>query len=362
MSPLGHIGFRREVRGVLLFLSSPITVKIASGNFRTSASLDRSGKIAYNNCMAKHEGQDLLIIGAGPAGLTAAQYGARANLKVLVLEKLSVGGQALSIDLIENYPGNLGRKGFELLQDMHSQAEAFGASFLGEEACGLKKEGDVFCALLSSGETLKAQAVIIAAGAAGRLLDIPGEKELSGRGVSYCAVCDGAFFRGKKIFVAGGGDAACDGAQYLSRLSSQVSIVHRRSSLRAQKALAGRVMRNENIVIRFNTIIKEIKGGEKVSSVVLEHDGLISEEAADAVFIFAGSVPQSSLAAAVNAELDGSGCIVTGQNMAASVPGLFAAGDVRAGSFRQVVVAAGEGAVAAHSASVYIDELRGNKY
>jgi thioredoxin reductase (NADPH) len=308
---------------------------------------------------------DLLIVGAGPAGLTAAQYGARANLKILVVEQLASGGQVLLIDVVENYPGNIsGRTGFDLAQDMHRQAENFGASFLNETVSTLNKEGDVFTAVLADGAQKKASAVIMATGAAHRHLDIPGEKEFAGRGVSYCATCDGAFFKNKKIFVVGGGDAACDDAQYLSRLSPQVVLVHRRDRFRAQKALAERVLRNSNIEVRFNTIIKEIKGEQKLSSLVLEHEGRAYEEAADAVFIFAGTVPQSSLvqSGSAQAELDEGGYIITDQKMASSVPGLFAAGDVRSGNFRQVVVAAGEGAVAAHNAAEYIDTLRGTAY
>jgi len=317
---------------------------------------------------------DLLIIGAGPAGLTAAQYGARANLDVLVIEQLAPGGQALLIDVLENYPGNIERKdaagnicaaprtGFEFAQDLHSQAEAFGASFLYDSVSELKKEGDMFTAVLADGSQKKASAVILATGATHRKLDIPGEAQFFGRGVSHCATCDGAFFRGKKIFVVGGGDAACDDAQYLSRLSPHVVLVHRRDRFRAQKALAERVIRNQNIEVRFNTVIKEIKGEQKLSSVVLEQEGRVYEEAADAVFIFAGTIPQSSLAGSIHAELDSGGYIITDQKMETSVPGLFAAGDVRSGTFRQVVVAAGEGAVAAHNAAEYIDNLRGSAY
>ena len=319
---------------------------------------------------------DLLIIGAGPAGLTAAQYGARANLNVLVLEQLAPGGQVLMIDVLENYPGNVEihdtegnviagpRTGFDFAGDMHRQAETFGASFISETVSGLVKEKEMFTAVLAGGGKYNAPAVVIATGAAHRCLDIPGEKEFSGRGVSYCATCDGAFFKNKKILVIGGGDAACDEAQYLSRLSSQVTVVHRRDRFRAQPALARRVMNNKNIEVRFNTVIKEIKGEQKVSSVLLEHDGKTYEESADAVFIFAGTIPQSSLVSggSLQAVLDESGCIVTDQKMAASVPGLFAAGDVRSGAFRQVVVAAGEGAVAAHSAAEYLDTLRGTAY
>jgi len=324
---------------------------------------------------------DLLIIGAGPAGLTAAQYGARANLKVLVIERLSPGGQALLIDALENYPGNIERKdaagnnvgprtGFEIAQDMHSQAEAFGASFLNDAVSELTVEGGMFTAVLAGGgqnglpQAVTAPAVIMATGAVHRNLDVPGEQRFLGRGVSHCATCDGAFFRNKKIFVVGGGDAACDDAQYLSRLSPQVVLIHRRDRFRAQKALAERVLKNPHIEVRFNTIIKEIKGEQKLSAVVLEHEGKVYEEAADAVFIFAGTVPQSSLVreGGVQAALDDDGYIITDQKMAASVPGLFAAGDVRSGTFRQVVVAAGEGAVAAHNAAEYIDRLRGAAY
>ena len=331
---------------------------------------------------------DLLIIGAGPAGLTAAQYGARANLKVLVIEQLAPGGQVLLIDVLENYPGNVGSKdaegnvicgpktGYDFSQDMHSQAVSFGASFLSGTVVSLKKEGAVFVAALEGGETRRAAAVIIATGARYRLLDIPGEKEFNGKGVSYCATCDGPFFRNKKIFVIGGGDAACDEAQYLSRLTKQVVLVHRRDRFRAQKALAERVLHNPNIEVRFNTILKEIKGAGtedknpaltgKVGAVVLEKtaDAKTYEEAADAVFIFAGTIPQSSLVSGggVKADLDESGYIITDQKMAANAAGLFAAGDIRSGSFRQVVVAAGEGATAAHSASEYIDELNNRAY
>ncbi|GHV41191.1 thioredoxin-disulfide reductase [Spirochaetia bacterium] len=330
---------------------------------------------------------DLIIIGAGPAGLTAAQYGARANLKVLAIEQLAPGGQALLIDVLENYPGNVGvgdappKTGFEFSRDLHQQAESFGAVFLTDSVLSLTREGNLFTLTLGNGETRTAPAVILATGAQHRTLDVPGEAEFSGRGVSYCATCDGPFFRNKKIFVAGGGDAACDEAQYLSRLSSQVVLVHRRSRFRAQKALAERALRNPNIEVRFNTRIKEIRGGvgnqsggalsggslpvpQKVASVILERTGEDGksiggayEEAADAVFIFAGTIPQTSLAP--EAEKDENGYIITDQKMASSVPGLFVAGDVRAGPFRQVVVAAAEGAIAAHCAAEYLDRLNG---
>ena len=224
---------------------------------------------------------DLIIIGAGPAGLTAALYGTRANLKVLVIEQLAAGGQALVIDMLENYPGNVQQKsGYEFAVDLHKQVENFGATFLFSSVSSIKKDGDVFTVNLHDGTAQKAAAVIIATGAKPRFLDIPGEKEFSGKGVSYCASCDGPFFKKKKIFVVGGGDAACDEAQYLSRLSPQVVLVHRRDRFRAQKAIAERVLQNQNIEVRFNTVIKEIRGSKKLESVVLERNGAANDTTA----------------------------------------------------------------------------------
>jgi thioredoxin reductase (NADPH) len=285
----------------------------------------------------------------------------------LVIEQLAPGGQVLLIDVLENYPGNLSsgggpaRSGFDFAQDLHRQAENFGARFLSETVFSLKKEGGLFVLDLGEGQVRRAPAVIIATGTKHRKLDIPGEEEFYGRGVSYCATCDGPFFKEKRIFVVGGGDAACDEARYLSRLSSQLILIHRRDRFRAQKALAERTMKDPHIEVRFNTRMREIRGDKRVSSVVLEgKDGSILEERADAVFIFAGAVPQTALL--TGAEKDEDGYILTDQRMASSLPGLFTAGDVRAGSFRQVVVAAGEGAVAAHSAAEYIDQLKGETY
>jgi len=330
---------------------------------------------------------DLLIIGAGPAGLSAAQYGARANLKVLVLEQMAPGGQALNIDVLENYPGNTARgdvpprSGFEFSQDLHKQAEGFGAKFIMEGAASIAKDGKNFAVTLSGGNVLRAPALILASGAERRKLGIPGEAELSGRGVSYCATCDGPFFKNKRILVVGGGDSACDEAQYLSRLTGSVILVHRKSMFRAQRALAERTLANPHIEVRFNTRPLEIRGESKVSSVLLEKKteaaaGLpnlldnaatggqtrVYEEAVEAVFIFAGSDPHTALVKSLGVELDEAGYVITNQNMESSVPGLFAAGDVRATPFRQVVVAAGEGAIAAHCAAVYLDSLKGVRY
>ncbi|GHV87743.1 thioredoxin reductase [Spirochaetia bacterium] len=327
---------------------------------------------------------DLIIIGAGPAGLTAAQYGARANLNVLVIEQLAPGGQALNIDTLENYPGIApGKSGYEFGEDLHKQAEAFGARFLSDSALSIAKDGGRFAVQMGSGETRFSLAVIIATGTKHRPLDIPGEAEFTGRGVSYCATCDGPFFKDKKIFVVGGGDAACDEAQYLSRLSPQIVLLHRRDRFRAQKAIAERVLNNPNIEVRFNTRMVEIKGDTSdqrsadhrsadhrsvVAAVVLETiqaDGKAGErheEDAAAVFVFTGAIPQAAFVAGLGLKTDESGYLLTDANMMTALPGLFVAGDVRATPFRQVVVAAGEGAVAAHYAAAYIDAQRGEAY
>ncbi|MDR2185861.1 MAG: FAD-dependent oxidoreductase [Treponema sp.] len=306
---------------------------------------------------------DLIIIGAGPAGLTAAQYGSRANLEVLIIEQLAPGGQALNIDMLENYPGIIPAKpGYDFSEDLRRQAEKFGARFLTEAVVSLRKEGDRFVMDLGNGETRSAWAVILATGTKHHTLNIPGEAEFYGRGVSYCAACDGPFFKGKKMLVVGGGDTACDEAQYLSRLSPQVLLIHRREKFRAQKALAERALHNPAIEVRFNTRLREIRGEKQVASVLLERTdrGELYEEDTAAVFIFAGASPRTSLVP--DLRTDDNGYLITDQTMASSLPGLFAAGDVRATPFRQVVVAAGEGAVAAHSAAAYIDALKGEVY
>ncbi|GHU80412.1 thioredoxin reductase [Spirochaetia bacterium] len=335
----------------------------------SSLSLTIRWGISYNYRMSTYDA-DLLILGAGPAGLTAAQYGARANLSVLVVEQMAPGGQALLIEKLENYPGIAeGKSGYDFSQDLHRQAEGFGARFITETARTLKKEGDLFTLTLENGKSLVSPAVILATGAKRRTLDVPGETQFYGRGVSYCATCDGPFFKGKKMVVVGGGDAACDEARYLAHLSDKILLIHRKETFRAQKALADRVLRNPAIEARFNTRLLEIKGAERVSSVMLRgNDGAPYEEAAEAVFIFAGSLPQTALIdgsageGSIRVKTDEAGYIVTDQNMASSTPGLFAAGDVRSSPFRQVVVAAGEGAVAAHCAAAYIDRLKGEVY
>jgi len=306
--------------------------------------------------------KDLIIIGAGPGGMAAAQYGARANLKVLVIEQMAPGGQALNISDLENYPGIPEPiSGFDFSQNMEKQAETFGAEFLTASATKLTKNGDIFTVTTSNGE-FTSLAVIMSTGAKPRLLEVKGEKEYSGRGVSYCATCDGPFFKDKKILVVGGGDAACDEASFLSNLSSKITMIHRKDRFRAQKSLADRVLKNKKIKVKFNTVLKEIKGDFKVGSVILENTltGKVKEEKMDAVFIFIGSLPQTSLIP--NEKTDEGGFVITNQRMETETPGLFVVGDLRATPFRQVIVAAGEGAVATHCATQHIDDIKGMRY
>jgi len=306
---------------------------------------------------------DLIIIGAGPAGLVAAQYGARANLKTLVIEQIAPGGQILVIDRLENYPGVTEEiSGYEFSLALYKQAESFGASFITETVTSIKKP-DHFVIGLASGKTLTSFAVILATGSKPGLLGVPGEQEFTSKGVSYCATCDGHFFKNKRMFVVGGGDAACEEARYLSNLTEKVVLVHRRDTFRAQKALAERTLKNPKIEVRFNTIIKEIKGEGKVKSVILENNktGKTNEEETDAVFIFAGTIPQSALARELGVKLDEGGCIIVDQKMGTNVSGFYAVGDIRNNAFRQVVTAAADGAIAAHNAADYIDESKNKK-
>lgn len=309
---------------------------------------------------------DVIIIGGGAAGMSAAQYAARSSLRVLVIEEKAEGGQAVLIDKLENYPG-IGEpvNGFDFAVTMKKQAEDFGAEFLRTKVTGIDKSGKGYEISIedndSSGETKKLYSlvVIVATGAEHRKLGIPGEKEYYGKGVSYCATCDGPFFRNKKIAVIGGGDAACDEASFLSRLTDNVTIIHRKPGFRAQKAVADKVLSNPKIRVIFNTVVTEIKGGENgaVSSLTLRNiqNGEGSEIPCDAVFIFIGMTPRTELTATV--KMDSNGYIITDENMATSVPGIYAAGDIRAKPFRQVVTAASDGAIAAHSAAEYISNL-----
>lgn len=310
---------------------------------------------------------DMIIIGGGPAGLSAAQYAGRSNLKTLVIEEKGEGGQAVLIDRLENYPGILEPvNGYEFASNMKEQAVRFGAEFTYGKVTGLGKKGAYFSIPIESPDAepvaFESRTVLLATGAEHRKLGVPGENEYYGKGVSYCATCDGPFFRNKHIVVVGGGDAACDEAGFLAHLTDRVTMVHRKGQFRAQKALAERTLHNPHINVRFNTVVSEIKGSggspDKVTGVVLKNAETGEEEtlACDAVFIFVGMIPRTELASL--AKQDENGYLVTDEHMQTSIRGLFAAGDLRAKPFRQVVTAVADGAIAAHSASACIDEQR----
>ncbi|GMO50647.1 MAG: thioredoxin-disulfide reductase [Termitinemataceae bacterium] len=307
---------------------------------------------------------DLVIAGGGPAGLSAAQYGSRAGLQTLVVEQDRAGGQANLIHNLENYPGNKsGKSGTEIMQIMLSQALEAGSEFIKGRISSIEKNGSSFNLTTEDGSEITSKAVILACGATHNTLGVAGETELLGCGVSYCAACDGPFFKNKKIFVVGGGDAACGEAFFLGKISKDIHLIHRRGELRAQKSIAKRIIDDPAINIQLNTRILEIKGSEKVESVLLEDtkSGKTHEESADAVFIFTGIIPNTGIIAASASEwrpkLDKNGFVMTDETMASSIEGIFAAGDIRSTPFRQVVTACGDGAIAAHSASEYIAGL-----
>ncbi|MCQ2575260.1 MAG: thioredoxin-disulfide reductase [Treponema sp.] len=299
---------------------------------------------------------DYVIIGSGAAGLASAQYAARGGLKTVVLEAMAPGGQLMQITELENYPGVFpATGGVDFIETLRNQAQAFGAEFKQCLVTSIDKTGNFFT--VKTKETVfKAPAVLLATGALHRNLEVPGEKELTGRGVSYCAVCDGPFFTNKKILVVGGGDSACSEAVYLSSLSKNVKIIHRRSEFRAQKAVVDKMLA-AGVQPIYDTVIESINGTTKVESVSIMNvtDGRRTELPCDAVFIFTGMLPQTDLVEML--PKDNNGYIITDENMQTAVPGLYAAGDVRSKPFRQVVTAVSDGAVAAYAAEKYISKL-----
>ena len=301
---------------------------------------------------------DLIIIGGGPAGLTAGLYNARARLDVLLLERLLPGGQVLTTDWVENYPGFPdGISGFELMERMKTQAEKFGLKIQGEEV--LKLELTEKRKVVHTGKgPLEAKAVILACGATWKKLGIEGEDHLMGRGVSFCATCDGPFYRDQEVAVIGGGDTAVEEAIFLTRFVSKVHLVHRRDQLRATKLLQERVMAQEKIEFLWDTVPVKIIGEAGVDGIELKNvkTGSVTSLDVKGVFVFIGTLPNTELVKG-QIELDGSGFVVTDNDMQTSVPGVFAAGDIRSKLFRQISTAVGEGAAASFSAEKYIESL-----
>lgn len=304
---------------------------------------------------------DVVILGGGPAGLTAGLYAARSGFSTIILEKGFPGGQITSSSLVENYPGfKEGVSGMDLGMFMHAQAEKSGAETTMAEVTGLRVADDASNrhVVLTSEEEVSGLAIIIATGAQYRALGVPGEKELTGRGVSYCATCDGPFYRGKKVAVAGGGDTAVTDALELTHYAEEVTLIHRRNELRASQALQDKAFNNPKIRFLWSTVIDGIEGDPVVSNLRVRSvgDGIITELQVDGVFVAVGSVPSTDFLAGV-VPLDESGCIVTNELMETTIAGVLAAGDVRHNSARQVITAAGDGATAALSARRYISSL-----
>lgn len=298
---------------------------------------------------------DMIIIGGGPGGYTAALYGARAGLKTLLLEKLSAGGQMALTSQIDNYPGfEEGIDGFVLAEKMQQQAERFGAETELAEVYSVDFQQDPKVIRSSEG-TFLARTVVLATGATPRELGVSGERELVGRGVNYCAACDGMFYRGKTVVVVGGGNTAAADALMLSRIAKTVILVHRRDTLRATKIYHKPLETAENLEFRLNSVVEELLHDEKLTGVKLRDlvTGETKEVPCDGVFVSVGRKPATSLVKG-QLELDGSGYIVAGENTHTSIPGVYAVGDVRTKQLRQVVTAVADGALAVHAAEEYL--------
>ena len=304
---------------------------------------------------------DVIIVGAGPAGLAAGIYAGRSQLKTVILDQMMPGGQLLITEQIENYPGFYdGITGFELSEKLRVHAEKFGAVIEnGQPVSSVDLDGNLFVVRTEGGE-IKGKTLIWAAGSIAKKLNVPGEAEFIGRGVSYCAVCDGAFFKDKVVAVIGGGDSALEEALYLTKFASKVYLIHRRDKFRAVKIIQDRVKRSEKIESVFNKVVVSINGTQFVESLTLKDTmtGETTELPVDGVFIFIGNEP--NVAPVVHlVETTEQGFIITDEEMRTKTPGLFAAGDVRYKFLKQVVTAAADGAVAAMSATKYLEEKEG---
>ena len=297
---------------------------------------------------------ELLIIGGGAAGLTAGLYGARAGRRTVLIERMFAGGQITTTHRLENYPGfPQGIGGVEIGMAMMEQAERFGLEIQYDTVNSLELDGAVKTARCEGGDW-QAKAVILCMGAEPRRLGVEREDELRGRGVSYCATCDGAFYQDKAVAVVGGGDTACEDALYLAALARKVYLIHRRDELRAAGILRQRVMENERIQVLWNTQVEALLGDGQLEGLALKGENK-GELQADGLFIAVGTTPQAQLVQGA-LKLDAQGAIVTDERMRTELPGVYAAGDVRATPLRQVVTAAADGAVAATEAAKYLME------
>ena len=307
---------------------------------------------------------DAIIIGGGPAGLTAGIYLSRARMNTLLIEKALPGGQAILTEIIENYPGfPHGIAGPELMQKMEEQAVRFGLKIEYGEVEEVKIKEDKVKIVKINNKEYRTMTIILASGAEASKLGAPGEEKLRGRGVSYCATCDAPFFKDQKIVVVGGGDMAIEEALYLTKFVREVTIVHRRDRLRATKILQERVFANKKINFTWDSVVTKILGSGKVEGILIKNKktGEEKEISCQGVFVFVGNVPNSKLLNEL-IKLDKRGYILTDDNMMTSQEGIYACGDVRKKLLRQVVTACGEGATAAFAAQKYIEELKGVSY
>ncbi|WP_134703270.1 thioredoxin-disulfide reductase [Ammoniphilus sp. YIM 78166] len=300
---------------------------------------------------------DVVIAGAGPAGMTAAVYTARANMSTLMIEKGTPGGQMVNTEEIENYPGFASILGPELSKQMYEHALKFNAEHLRGEILEIR-DGYPYKTVVLANQEIQAKAVIVTTGAVARKLGVPGELEFAGRGVSYCAVCDGAFFQDLELVVVGGGDSAVEEALFLTRFASKVTIIHRRDEFRAQKIIQDRAFEHPKIEIIWNHVVEEIQGDGLVKGVQIRDlvTGESSEYDCDGVFIYVGMDPITDSVKSLGITNE-AGYIPTDEQMQTSKPGIFAAGDVREKTLRQVVTATGDGSIAALSAQHYVEDL-----
>ena len=299
---------------------------------------------------------DVIIIGGGPAGMSAAIYAARARLKTLIIEKAGCGGQIAITDHLENYPGfETGINGFELAVKMQTQATTFGSEITYGEVISIDVNNKFKKVVLQDKE-YETKTIIVASGANFKKLNVPGEQEFIGKGVSYCATCDGPFFRNKEIAVVGGGDSALQEALYLTKFATKVNLIHRRNEFRAAKILQEKVLANEKINVILDSVVEEICGTQLLESLKVKNvkDGNINNLSVSGVFLFVGWQPNTKFLESSNIKLE-NGYIITNENMETNLEGVFACGDVRKKQLRQVVTAAGDGAISAISAQHYIE-------
>ncbi|PZR70885.1 MAG: thioredoxin-disulfide reductase [Candidatus Dormiibacter spiritus] len=308
--------------------------------------------------MSVTEDFDLAIVGGGPAGLAAGLYAARMNLRTVLLDRGPLGGQLLNTELIEDYPGFESILGHELAAKMGEHARKFGLDLREfQQVTEVDVEGERKIVRLEDGGQVRAPALILASGGLPRKLEVPGEAEFAGRGVSYCAVCDGAFFKGQELAVVGGGDAALEEADFLTRYASKVYVIHRRSEFRAQPVLQDRARSNPKIEFILEAQLQEIIGEAQVTGVRYLQNGERKELPVGGVFIFVGFLPNSDLLRP-HAEHDEIGYFITNRDLETSIPGIWAVGDVRAQLTKQIATAVGDGTTAAVGASQYLDRLR----